>query len=67
MSHALLISYCRQLKITAIDGTDSCIMEHGFQHLKGLTELWKMSLVNNKYLTDDSMEMLAHATKDKLR
>ena len=42
-------------------------MEHGFQHLTGLTELWKMSLVNNKYLTDDSMEMLAHATKDKLR
>ena len=57
----------RSLKITAIDGTDSCIMEHGFEHLKGLTELWKMTLVNNKYLTDDSIEMLAHVTKDKLR
>ena len=55
------------MKITAIDGTDSCIMEHGFEHLKGLTELWKMTLVNNKYLTDDSIEMLAHVTKDKLR
>ena len=42
-------------------------MEHGFQHLQGLTELWKMTLVNNKYLTDDSMEMLAHVTKDKLK
>ena len=42
-------------------------MEHGFQHLKDLTELWKMSLVNNKYLTDDSMEMLASVTKDKLK
>lgn len=56
----------RQMKITAIDGTDSCIMEHGFQHLKELTELRKMTLVNNKYLTDDSLEMLAQCTKDKL-
>ena len=55
------------MKISAIDGTDSCIMEHGFEHLKGLTELWKMTLVNNKYLTDDSMQMLAHVTKDKLK
>jgi len=50
-----------------IDGSDSCIMEHGFEHLRGLSELEKMKLVNNKYLTDDSMESLAIITKNKLR
>ena len=42
-------------------------MEHGFQHLKGLSELVKMTLVNNKYLTDDSVEMLVNTTKNKLQ
>ena len=41
----------------------SCIMEHGFEHLRGLEDLWKMALVNNKYLTDDSVEMLSKYTK----
>ena len=38
-------------------------MEHGFEHLKGLEDLWKMALVNNKYLTDDSIEVLSKYTK----
>ena len=57
----------RHIKIMTIDGTDSCIMEHGFQHLRGLTELVKIILVNNKYLTDDSVETLVNTTKDRLR
>ena len=28
--------------------------------MRGLTELQKMVLVNNKYLTDDSVEMLVN-------
>merc|ERR1719154_307534 len=42
-------------------------MEHGFQHLRGLTQLVKMVLVNNKYLTDDSMEILVETSKNKLK
>ena len=38
-------------------------MEHGFEHLRGLEDLWKMALVNNKYLTDDSIEVLSKYTK----
>ena len=55
----------RKNKIVTIDGSDSCIMEHGFEHLRGLSELEKMNLVNNKYLTDDSLEILAKYTKVK--
>ena len=75
--NTLPVGNYRQLKVAAIDGTDSCIMEHGwvtvmimmigmivimcrFEHLRGLTELQKMVLVNNKYLTDDSVEMLVN-------
>ena len=38
-------------------------MEHGFEHLRGLEDLWKMALVNNRYLTDDSIEILSKYTK----
>ena len=41
-------------------------MEHGFEHLRGLEDLWKMSLVNNRYLTDDSIEMLSKYTKVRI-
>jgi len=57
----------RKLKISAIDGSDSCIMEHGFLHFKGLDSFTKMSLVNNKYLTDDSMGELVRYARNKLR
>ena len=45
------------------DGTDSCVMEAGFEHLRGLTELRRMVLVNNKYLSDDSISFLVAYTK----
>ena len=44
----------------------SCIMEHGFEHLRGLEDLWKMALVNNRYLTDDSIEVLSKYTKVRI-
>jgi len=65
--NSLPIGRYRQLKIAEIDGTNSCIMEDGFIHLKGLTELWKMTLVNNKYLTDESLMYLAGYTKSRLK
>ena len=42
-------------------------MEHGFLHFKGLDSFTKMSLVNNKYLTDDSMGELVRYARNKLR
>ena len=42
-------------------------MEHGFIHLRDLTQLWKMTLVNNKYLTNDSVESLSSYPKNKLK
>jgi len=65
--NSLPVGKYRELKIAEIDGTDSCIMEHGFEHLKGLTELHKMILVNNKYLTDESLGILGAYTKNRLR
>ena len=41
-------------------------MEHGFEHLRGLEDLWKMALVNNRYLTDDSIEVLSKYTKVRI-
>ena len=41
-------------------------MEHGFEHLRGLEDLWKMALVNNRYLTDDSIEILSKYTKVRI-
>ena len=38
-------------------------MEAGFEHLRGLTELRRMVLVNNKYLSDDSISFLVAYTK----
>ena len=61
--NSLPVGRYRQLKVAGIDGTDSCIMEHGFEHLRGLEDLWRMALVNNKYLTDDSIEILSKYTK----
>ena len=65
--NSLPVGEDRLLKIAEIDGTDSCIMEHGFEHLKGLGDLWKITLVNNQYLTDDSLDFLAAYTKSRLR
>ena len=65
--NSLPVGKYRELKIAEIDGTDSCIMEHGFEHLKGLTELYKITLVNNKYLTDESLGFLGAYTKNRLR
>ena len=38
-------------------------MEAGFEHLRGLTELRRVVLVNNKYLSDDSISFLVAYTK----
>ena len=56
-----------QKKIAEIEGSDSCIMEDGFEHLKGLVDLWKITLVNNKYLTDESINFMVSHTKNRLR
>lgn len=57
----------RNFKIAEIDGTDSAIMEEGFQHLKNLEKLWKVNLYNNRYLTDASIGLLCSYTRDSLR
>jgi len=64
--NSLPVGRYRQFKITAIDGTDSCVMEAGFEHLRGLTELRRVVLVNNKYLSDDSISFLVAYTKNRL-
>ena len=65
--NSLPVGKYREFNIAEIDGTDSCIMEHGFEHLKGLVDLWKITLVNNQYLTDDSVDFLVAYTKTRLR
>lgn len=55
------------LKIAEIDGTDSVIMEDGFNYLDGLTSLNKVKLINNKYLTDSAVGYFCVHTKNRLR
>jgi H+-transporting ATP synthase F0 complex subunit s len=64
--NSLPVGNYKNLKIQEIDGTDSAIMEEGFLYLKGLKELRKMSMVNNKYLNDESIFFLVAYTKNRL-
>ncbi len=48
----------RRYKIESVDATDSAVMEAGFPHFEGLTELRRIKFRNCKYLTDDSLKFL---------
>jgi len=53
-------------KIYAIDMTDSAIMEEPFGLLKNLQELRIITIMNAKYINDDSIGYLCSYTRDKL-
>ncbi|XP_062379128.1 ATP synthase subunit s, mitochondrial [Sardina pilchardus] len=56
-------------KIQAIDGTDSCIMYRGFDHLDGLEHLEEVRLIKCMYIEDACLERLSKTEKlqDTLR
>lgn len=54
-----------KLYIQEIDGTESCIMHHGFSYLKGLKHLDRIVLHNCMYLEDTAVNMLRY-TKNTL-
>ncbi|TRY70798.1 hypothetical protein TCAL_05927 [Tigriopus californicus] len=56
----------RSTKIEEIDGTDSCIMNVGFDYLKGLTELKKIKLKNATSVDDYALALLASICHDRL-
>ncbi|XP_036162146.1 ATP synthase subunit s, mitochondrial isoform X1 [Myotis myotis] len=46
-------------KIQAIDATDSCIMNIGFDHLEGLQHVEKIRLCKCHYIEDDCLERIS--------
>jgi H+-transporting ATP synthase F0 complex subunit s len=54
-----LVSVGKSQRITEIDGTQSSISHYGFQHLKGLTRVEKITLSNNAFINDDALSQLS--------
>lgn len=52
--------------IGEIDGTDSSIMDIGFEHLKGCNHIKKVNLTRCKHIENESMQKLAAYLKDTL-
>ena len=48
------------MRITEIHSVDSTLMNHGFEHLKGLEHLRKLSISSNRFITNEALQKLNH-------
>ena len=48
------------MQITEIESIDSSLMDHGFEHLKGLDNLKKLHISNNGFITNIALQKLAY-------
>ena len=53
------------MKITEIYSADSSLMNHGFEHLKGLEHLRKLHIASNRFVTNEMLQKLGYV-KDSL-
>ena len=53
------------MKITEIHSVESSLMNHGFDHLKGLEHLRKLHISSNRFITNEALQKLSYV-KDSL-
>ena len=53
------------MRITEILSVESSLMDHGFDHLKGLEHLRKLQISSNPFITNQTLQKLAYV-KDSL-